>query len=66
MIPCVKNKCLMQAACKDKHHIDCPDLMEFANELEAILNIGEVWRVLKAHFKNIQSFKNPKHSFMII
>ena len=58
-LPCKQAKCILQATCKQKKHIDCDSIREYFNYLLKHDTKVKAWYILSQHFENIKSIAGP-------
>ena len=61
MTPCIINKCLKYPVCRNKKHIDCPDIGTYYTKLRNNLTRDGAWGVIKEDLKSMNTFRTGEN-----
>jgi len=53
IIPCIKDKCITYPACRNKDHIQCPELRKYYWKMRETHSIAYTWKEMMEQLKGV-------------
>lgn len=61
-IPCIKNKCLLYPACKNKEEVECEEVRQYYWDLRhgTDLKNYEIWAIINQNLSHLEMIGEPR------